>query len=441
MRTKMPVVEGAEESAPLRTRITRDALWLFSGYAVTAGTGFAFWVLAAVWIPQAELGVDAAVLAAVMAAAAFASNGPGSALVVMLPLGGEAARETLRRAYLVVTGLAIVLGAVAGILVSRLLLTDASAPLVVAGVTGATVVWALFNVQALALAGAGDARSTLFVNGGANLAKLALLPVVAFGMPWLAQPLVVATLAPAIVGVVIAMTVLVPRALRRESLRPGALTREWDAGLASDFRIFTAQNALAVGLVLGVGLSLPFLVTVLSSPSQGAVFALAFQFGSALDLLGVGVATALARSAATDYETGAALARPYAWRIAVLVAGLGVAATVAAPLLFLALGRGYQPLQGMAVVGVLALASTLRPGYDLWSALLRARRRALPVLTSNALYTTIVIALVVLLVPVAGSLGASVAVAAGATALAIIGAAALRRTSPRTFAPIEEAIA
>ena len=106
---------------PVRARVSRDSLWLASGYAATAGSGFVFWLLAAVWIPQSQLGIEASVLAAVMAAAALASNGPGSALVVMLPLGGPAARETLRRALAATAVLALVLGIGAGALVAGLL--------------------------------------------------------------------------------------------------------------------------------------------------------------------------------------------------------------------------------------------------------------------------------------------------------------------------------
>lgn len=414
------------DPAPLRKRITRDSLWLFSGYAATAGSGFVFWLLAALWIPQAELGVDASILAMIFAAAALASNGPGCALVVMLPHGGTTAAAVLWRGYGITAGLAAAFGVVAGILVSAFLLRDAPPIAVVAGVASSTVVWALFNLQTQALAGAGDARATLFVNAAANVAKLSLLFL--FAVPWgtLEDALVMATILPAIVAVVISISFLVPRALRREE-RAGVQGRPWTAELAKTFRLFVAQNALAVGVVLGIGMSLSFFVTVLSTPTEGAVFAIAFQFGAVLDLVGVGVATALARSASTHFGVTADLARGYVWKVVGAVAALGLAVTLATPVMFLVLGRGYQPLYGMAVVGALALASLIRPGYDLWSALVRAQQRVLPVLVSNVAYVVVVLCAVLLLAPRFGALGAALAVVLAATVLGIIGAVGIHR--------------
>ncbi|HWI31430.1 MAG TPA: hypothetical protein VNT50_08050 [Microbacterium sp.] len=413
-------------AAGVRRRITRDSLWLFSGYAVTAGSGFVFWVLAALWIPQTELGISASILSVVMAAAALASNGPGSALVVMLPLGGRAARAVLLRGYVTTVSIAALLGAGAGIVVATLLPTGMPAPAVIALTTACTTVWAMFNTQTLALVGAGDARATLLVNGSANLVKVALLCAFALPLLWMPHALAVATILPAAAAVIASVAFLIPRALRRQDAIASP-AREWDAALGRSFRVFAVQNTAAVGLVLCVGLSLSFAVTILASPAEGAIFAIAFQFGTALDLLGVGVATALARSAATQFDRSAELAPGYAWKIFAVVLAMGLAATLVTPLMFLMLGRGYPPFYGMAVVGALAAASAIRPGYDLWSALSRARQRVMPVLLGNALYVVIVLGVVIALVPRFGALGAALSVACGALALAIVGAVGLRR--------------
>ncbi|SFS00732.1 Membrane protein involved in the export of O-antigen and teichoic acid [Microbacterium sp. cf046] len=430
-----------DATSGVRRRITTDSLWLFSGYAVTAASGFVFWVLAAVWIPQIELGISASILSIVMAAAALASNGPGSALVVMLPLGGGAARAVLARAYVATVVIAAGFGAAAGILVAALLPTGLPAAAVIALTTAFTTVWAMFNTQTLALAGAGDAQATLFVNGSANLVKLALLFVFALPFLWMPHALVVATIVPAAAAVLVSVAILVPRALRREDRRAAAV-RQWDAALARSFRVFAVQNSVAVGLVLCVGLSLSFVVTLLASPAEGAIFAIAFQFGAALDLLGVGVATALARSASTQFQLSAALAGGYAWKVVAFVLVMGLGATLVTPVMFMILGRGYTPLYGMAVVGALAAASAIRPGYDLWSALSRARQRVMPVLLGNALYVAILLILVIALVPRFGALGAALSVTGGAVALAVVGATGLHRANrPTPHRTVPEGIA
>jgi O-antigen/teichoic acid export membrane protein len=425
------------DATAIRRRVTRDSLWLTSGYAATSLSGFAFWLLAAMWIPQSQVGVEASQLAIVMAAAALASNGPGSALVVMLPLGGSAARSALRRAYLATSAMAAVFGAIGGMIVALFLPSANPPPMTAAAIAVSTVAWALFNTQAQALAGASDARGTLLINGGANAVKLGLLAVLAFPDQRIAEPLVVATIVPAAAAASLSMAVLIPRALRRQDAeRPTELV--WDRAMARTFALFVAQNAAAVGFVMCAGLSLSFFVTTLSSPAEGAVFAIAYQFSVALDLLGVAVATALARSAAAHYSPSARLARGLAVKVAVAVGALGAAATLATPVMFLVVGRGYPPLYGMAVVGILAIASMLRPGYDVWSALVRARHRVGPVLWGNAAYVVILLSLVFVLVPDFGALGAAIAVACGAVALAAIGGVGLHRVrdvAPRILAP------
>lgn len=433
--TSAAKIREASGDTAVRSRVTRDSLWLGSGYAATAGSGFVFWLLAALWIPQSQLGVEASVLAIVMAAAALASNGPGSALVVMLPLGGAAARGTYRRALVSTAALALVFGLVAGVLVAAFLPAVLPAPIAVVTVALCSVAWALFNVQAQALAGASDARGTLIVNGSANLLKLGLLAALAFGFPATAFSLILATFVPAIVMATVSLAVLVPRALRRDDRRTGS-TREWDADLARAFRRFSVQNAVAVGIVLCAGLSLPFLVTTLASPSEGAIFAIAFQFSVALDLVGVAVATALARSAVGAFASTAELARGYAVKVSLAVGAMGLAATIVTPVMFLLLGRDYPPLYGMTVVGILALASAARPGYDIWSALSRARHRVRPVLAGNAAWVLILFALVLLLVPRVGALGASIAVVAAAAALTVIGAIGIRHAQPSRLVSI-----
>jgi O-antigen/teichoic acid export membrane protein len=394
-----------------------------------------FWLLAALWIPQSQLGVEASVLAVIMAASALASNGPGSALIVMLPLGGPAAREALRRALRSTALLAILFGGAGGALVASFLPTGLPAVSTIAVVAVSSLAWALFNLQAQALAGASDARGTLVVNGSANALKLALLGVLAFGAPAPTLLLIVATILPAIAMSALSLSVLVPRALRSDDRRTGS-TRTWDDALSRAFRRFALQNAVAIGLTLCAGLSLSFLVTTLSTPAEGAIFAIAFQFAVALDLVGVAVATALARSAVGAFAPAAELASGYAVKVSLAVGALGLGATVLTPIMFLVIGRDYPPLYGMAVVGILAAASAARPGYDIWSALCRARHRVRPVLAGNALWVLVLFALVLVLVPRWGAVGASVAVAGATALLVVMGALGIRRTASHDPLPL-----
>jgi O-antigen/teichoic acid export membrane protein len=150
----------------------------------------------------------------------------------------------------------------------------------------------------------------------------------------------------------------------------------------------------------------------------------------------VAVATALARSAVGAFAHTAELAHGYALKVSIAVGALGATAAIATPLMFLLLGRGYPPLYGMAVVGILAAASAIRPGYDVWSALSRARHRVRPVLVGNAVWLLTLLAFVLLLVPRWGALGASTAVVCAALVLTVIGIVGLRHAHPHRAAPL-----
>lgn len=428
MTTPSPRTLRPEDRAA-RT-ISRDAAWLFAGYAVGSGSGVLFWAVAAVLLPQTTLGVEASLLSIVMAAAAFAAIGPGSALIVLLPPGGPATAAVLTRAVVVTAATATVAGAAAGTLAARLLPAGQPPAAVIAIVTVATVVWALFNLQTQALAGAGSARATAWVSAVAGAGKVALVGGIGILAPDQAYLLLIATLAPALVATAVSLLVVVPRAVR--ALRAaGDPRRSWDRELSHAFFRFTAQNAVATGSVLALGLSLSFVVTVLSSPAQGAVFALVYQVSVALDLVGVGVATSLARNATIDYDASEAATRRLAARVSRLVLLLGAAAVVTAPVLLWLLGDGYDPVPGLLIVAALVLASALRPRYDLWSALLRARRRVAPVIAANGIWILLVLTGCVALIPPLGAAGAALSLLAGAGALALIAVFA-----PARFAPV-----
>ena len=112
--------------------------------------------------------------------------------------------------------------------------------------------------------------------------------------------------------------------------------------------------------------------------------------------------------------------------------------TAATPVIFGVFGKGYDPGYATAVVGVLLAASAIRPGFDMWSARMRAERRVTPVLWANSSYVAILLVLLLLLVPRWGALGAAVSVTCGALWLAAVGFVGIRRLG-RTILPLTPA--
>jgi O-antigen/teichoic acid export membrane protein len=418
------------EHRALSRRVTRDSLWLLAGYAVTAGSGFLFWIVAARLVPPAELGIDTAILSIVTAAAAMASSGIGNGLLVMLPLAGAGRAALIRTGLLTLLVTSAIFGALGGVLVLLFLRLPVDPIVTVATITLGAVLWSLFAVQTPALTGLGRARLTLFVNGPTNVAKLALLPVLVVTMGSSSHPAVFATLAPAAVATAVVSGWVLPRLVRTmgNAQADQPTDDQSRAALAADvarqrtryFR-YVRRDGPATGMSVGIYLALAFLVTALSGPAQGAIFALCFQFSAVLDLVAVGFGTSLAMHAAGNLESGHALARRTWAKVATIVAGVGACVIVGSPLLFMLLGKFYAA-SGEPVLIMLVIGCLLRTTYDVWGSMLRAEHRASTILLYNTLEAVIVIPLVIVLAKAYGAVGAAAAVLIVAVLLSIVGA-------------------
>lgn len=434
-----PVITAEPAAATVSRAIRNDSLWLFGGYATTAAVGFVFWIVAALRVPPELLGADAALISVFTAAAAVTSSGIGSAMVVMLPVAGTQRPGLVRVAYLATVGFGLAAGLIAGTVVATVLpVAGVPAGVLVALVALMTTVWAVFNVQDQVLTGLNAARWTLFLNGPANLGKLLLTVLLTLPLLAVSHAVVVATVVPAAVAVLVTVTWLVPRLLRRAPV-PAATAEQLD-GVAwlGALRSFAVRDTAAIGLLLGVGLLVPFLVTVLAGPVSGALYALAYQISVALDLVTTGVATALAKNSSGARSTGIGLSGRLVGQVLVVVAVAAVAITAATPLAFGLLGRDYDPAQATLVVALLSLGCVVRSPYGIWSSLMRAHQRVTPVLIANASAAVVLVALVLVLVPVAGPAGAPGAMLVAGVGQGGLGVAGLRRLRRRNVEHGEE---
>lgn len=423
-------VSPAKDATHLTKAVRNDSLWLFSGYAATAGVGFVFWILAALRVPAAELGVDAAMISVFSAAAAVTSSGLSSGVLVMLPVAGEHRRDLLAYAHRAAAGFGVLAGLVAGLLAAGLLDWKGEPPVfIVLGIAVMTAVWALFNLKDSVLTGLGAARWTLFLNGPANLGKLLLTLAFTLPMVMLPHAVVWATIVPAAVAVGYVLWRLVPRLLTPPDLTPSDL-----GALLARFRSFAARDTVATGLLLGAGLVTPFVVTAASTPEQGALYALSYQLSVALDLVTSGVSTALAKNTSSDRAAGVRISVKLGVRVFALVLAAAVLLTAVTPVAFRLLGRGYDPNQATIVVGLLSAGCVLRSPYAIWSALVRAHHQVMPVLIANASSVVLLAVLLVLLVPVGGAVGAAAAVCGMAAWSFVVGVVGTRRMLRRAGA-------
>lgn len=422
----MSTTEAAIDAASVR----RDAAWLVAGYAITAASGFPFWVLAAATLPRDQLGMDSALISLFSAAAALASCGPGSAVVVLLPTSGESAGRLVARAYLRTVALSLATGIPAGILASVVREGGAPSLPTISAVTVATVLWAVFNLQAQVLTGLGDTRSVMLSSSAANLVKLGIFPATA-GLALTPHPLLVAMLLPALATTAVISGVRVPALLRKRALRRDAQSRHVIEVTPRAFARLATRDGLGIGIALGVSLSLSFLVTLLGTPAEGALFAICYQVAVVLELLTIGVATALAKNAATASDGVSTLAASLHLRVAAGVALAGVAATIGVPVLFTTMPNGYDPGVAAVTVGLLAAAAVARSSYELWAGLQRARRRVGLVLVANTIAAVFSLIVVFAFVPTFGPIGAAAGVFVAGLFQGVVGVVGLNLVTPR----------
>lgn len=417
----MTAAEAVELDRPPAARVSRrvrlDALWILAGYAATGGIGFLFWVVAARVVPPEVLGVDTAVFGIVTAAAAIAASGFGDALLVMLPVAGRSRRRLLRTAVLATLAVAGIGGGVAVVLVAAVRPLDA---LGVVLVLAAVVCWSLFVLKDPILQATGRARAGAILNTVVNVVKLAALPVCALLLAPQGAVLISAVGAAAL-AVLIAYSVLIRRALRANHEPAGA---DWFAANRGTFALFSIRAGIASGAYMAVPFALPFLVTTLSGPGDGAVFAICFQLVLVLDLIALAVGASFSTHTALAGEARS-LALGVWLRVLAVVGACAVVLVAVAPILLLLLGEHYLASDGFVVIAILSGAAVIRTAYEIWSASLRAQHRAIPGMVFAIVHAAVLLAGGIAAIPAFGAVGAALAVAVATTVLSVAGAIGL----------------
>jgi O-antigen/teichoic acid export membrane protein len=394
------------------TRLYRDAGSMASSSVLSAALGVAFWALAAKRFPPHELGVMTAVMAVIGSAGVVVASGIGDAYTALLPAVGEARPRLYRRGQRTFWVIAIVsgLGAAAGTI---LLLTEVRGSFSVAALVAVgVVVWSSVNVQSSAVVALARARWLPIANTATGLCKIALLPLLAATLHWHAVELsvVIASTALAIV-----LRPAIVRVINTRTELPAATLSE-DAAMRM-FNGFLAQSIASSGLNFGVLMLSPFLVTAISGPEQGALFALALSLVQVLDLIAIAMAVSLVVHASSTPGEAWSMAR------AVLLRTIALSATGAALLIALAptalriLDPAYGALGATGVIATMCAVCVVRTVYTVWSGLQRARRNIKVPLQFNLVFAIAVPALLFALCPAYGALGGAFAVLLAQSAL------------------------
>jgi O-antigen/teichoic acid export membrane protein len=358
-----------------RTRLSMlaNSLTLIGAKVVTMGLGFLFWVLAARWFPQADVGIAAGVVATMMLCTQLALLGVGSAVITLLR------EHELAPASLLNTSLTLV--AMTSVACAAIVVLLASGLLSELDVVASSLPYALAFGLATLFGTVGilyDQASTALRRGdhvlvrGAVFGVVAVLGVVAVGphgagltgSAALLVPWVIAGLAGCALG----------RGQLRRALGGYRARLRLDRGLAPRLVSIGLANWALTLAERAPGLVLPVLVAELLSPEANATWYVAWMLAWVVYIVPIQVGiTVFAEVASDPARLGRAVR--HGVRSSLTVGALGALTSIlAAPLVLRILGSEYAA-QGVEPLRILVLAFLPLTFVHVYFAVCRGTRR------------------------------------------------------------------
>jgi O-antigen/teichoic acid export membrane protein len=369
---------------------------------------------------------------------AVALLGTDTGLVRLLPVqlaSGRAAdlRRTLTIAAAPVVLLSLALGVVLYVgaaAMAPLLAGTEAAPTMTVMLRALALALPVATLHAVVMAatrGIGTMRPTVVVENVGRFALQALAVLVVLVAGGGALALAVAWSAPYLLGLVVGAAWL--RRLVAARTRADGVPRGW-GGLAREFWAYTAPRAIARIVQAGLKRSDIVLVAALASPADAALYTAATRFIVLGQLFIQAVQQALSpqmsslfargeiRAADSVFQAATSWSMIAAWPLYLVTAG-------AAPLLMGIFGDGYDTASDVVVV--LSLTMLLATACGPVDAVLLMAGRSWLSLRNNLVALVVNLTLSVVLIPVAGLMGAAVAHAAAIVVRNLLPLAQVRR--------------
>lgn len=396
-----------------RAPLFRSGHILVLNSAVTAGVGFAFWLVAARLYPPAVVGSNASAVSAMMFLAGLAQLNLMSLLLRFVPAAGRAAARLVARAYLLGAALSALaaLGFVLGLSVWAPGLVHVLHGPTVAAFVLATAAWSVFVMQDNVLVGVRRPGMVAVENLVFAGLKLALLIP---GAIWLATSGVWYAWAVA-TGVAVCGTTwflfarAIPRFADRSPATETPSLRRFLGYLVPDY--FGSLTWIA-------GTSLvPVLVLDLTDSRRAAAFALAWSIGFTLFAVPTAFGQSLVAHGAADPTDAEADHRRVRRHVLLLLTPVAAVLIVVAPELLSLFGPWYETA-GTGTLRLVAAAAVPNVIVALAVSHARVTRRMRTVVIALTPLCVVVLGLTLWLVPRIGIAGAGWAWLAAETLVA-----------------------
>lgn len=387
--------------------LVRTALSLVTSTLVTSVLGLMFWTVAARLYPPGKVGIDSALISAMVTLSSLCQLNLNNAILRFLPQIRRHIGRRIVQAYASATGATLVVGLlfvlVAPIVSSRYRFLSHDHLLTVAFVA-ALGAWTVFALEDAVLTALRRPTWLPTENGIFSALKLVLLPValallgsrshavfLAWVIPmWLTVPAV---------NWLIARRVL-PKARVAQRNAPGVLERIARRDLAA----FLGQDLIGNALFQATAAAIPLIVVAMLGPVANAYFFIPYTLITTFDLLFLGVATSVTAEGARDERQVGQLAASVMRRFLPFQIPVVVLIIVLAPLLLRLFGPGYVQ-HGVTTLRLLAAASCFRSILFIFGSVARVQRRGMALVAVEAGTSVLLTGLTVLIAPRWGAEG------------------------------------
>jgi ADP-heptose:LPS heptosyltransferase/O-antigen/teichoic acid export membrane protein/thymidylate kinase len=384
--------------------LLRNSIYVMATTAVTAASGYLFWIIAARMYPAHEVGLASALIGTMTLSAMVANLGVGPALIQVLPHreDGNAWSLTLNAVLATSTLASLLIGSVAAIALPFL-----SPKFAIVGHHPGYTLALIIGVPLLSIAAVLDAMFTAERAAGNMLTRST-----AFAL--LRIPLIIG---PVLLGWAGALAICTSWILAAgASLLVGALLiprlgrvyRLTWRGIVAQMRrmlsLVAGHQVISLGALAPVYL-LPLLVVARLSPEQNAYFYTSWQVGSLFFMVSPAVAIALLVEGSHTPDHIFRKARSSALIIGALLCPAMLAAILGGYLILTMFGPKYA-LNGYSLLTVLVISAIPDAIGNIYVAVLRVRRQFVWAALLNLAEATLTLLLAWYLLPLLGIVGA-----------------------------------
>jgi len=412
--------------AILRSPLILNGYSLVVSAGMSSALGLVWWMLAAQIHDAEEIGLNAALISTMMALGSIAQLNLGSILTRYLPTAGSNARRWILVSYAIGCAVAIVCCTVflLGVPVFAPSLGFLWADLwTAAWFVLATVIWTVFALQDLVLAGLRKAICLPIENTLFALAKIGLLLVLAASSLRGLGPFMAWTLSAA-AAVVPVNLLLFGRILPEHDRAPAA--GQGSAQPGSVLRYFWGDSAGMLFFTIAIGLP-PMLILETAGPEHNAVYYLAWTITYSLYMVSKSMGISLVAEGAVDSRRLPKLAADTFLHTMLMLLVAVTVILLGAPLILGLFGADYA-LEGANLLRLLALSALPFGVTSVFLGVARVEGRVTAVAVIQAVMVLLVLGMGIPLLHLYGIVGMGLAWLAGQSLIAAaLVLAALRR--------------